>query len=510
MLNESRTTNSIRNVKIAIIFYFFNLIMQFFSRKFFLDYLGSEVLGLNTTAQNLLGFLNLAELGIGNAVAYNLYKPLYNKDYDAINAIVSIQGWLYRRIAYIVLIGACILMFFFPILFSKAKVPLWYAYGAFIVLLIGSLLSYFFNYKQIVLSADQKQYKITVSVEGVKLIKVFFQILVIRFFTNQYLWWLLLEVLMAITTSLILNITIKHEYPWLKPRIIDGGKIRYIYPNVIVRTKQIFFHKIGSFALSQTSSIIIYAYASLTLVAIYGNYMLIISGVTLLANSLLNGISAGVGNLVVEGNKQRIKSIFWEITVLRMWLASIICFGLYMLADPFITLWIGEGYIMPRSAFIILIITCFINLTRTNDTFLSAYGLFQDILSPIIEVILNVGLSILLGYYYGITGILAGVLISLLLVICTWKPYFLYKYGFKESVLEYILLYFKYIIGLFLSCVISYFIIKTFIPSGKDNLLHLFFYALQIISLYSIISYGVLLCIGRIAKHLIRRIVRIL
>lgn len=510
MLNESRTANSIRNVKIAIIFYFFSLILQFFSRKFFLDYLGSEVLGLNTTAQNLLGFLNLAELGIGNAVAYNLYKPLYNKDYNAINAIVSIQGWLYRRIAYIVLIGACILMFFFPIVFSKAKVPMWYAYGAFIVLLIGSLLGYFFNYKQIVLSADQKQYKITLSVEGVKLIKVFCQILAIRFLNNQYLWWLGIEVLMALITTCVLNLTIKQEYPWLKPRIVDGGKIKYLYPEVIVKTKQIFFHKIGSFALSQTSSLIIYAYTSLTLVAIYGNYMLIISGVTLLSNSLLNGISAGVGNLVAEGNRQHIKSIFWEITVLRMWIASIICFGIYMLGDSFITLWVGENYIMSHSAFMILIMICFINLTRTNDTFLSAYGLFQDIWSPIIEVILNLGLSILLGYYYSITGILAGVLISLLLVICTWKPYFLYKYGFKESILEYIILYFKYIIGLLASIVISYFIIKTFIPISEDNFLHLFFYALQIIVLYSIISFGILLCIGKSAKLLVRRITKIL
>ena len=140
MSNESRTAKTIRNVKVALLFYFLNLILQFFSRKVFLDCLGSEVLGLNTTAQNLLGFLNLAELGIGSAVAYNLYKPLFENDRNAINAIVSIQGWLYRRIAYIVIAGACILMCFFPMIFAKAQVPLWYAYGSFIVLLIAALL----------------------------------------------------------------------------------------------------------------------------------------------------------------------------------------------------------------------------------------------------------------------------------------------------------------------------------------------------------------------------------
>ena len=103
MQANSRTANSIRNAKVALIFYCVNLILQFFSRKVFLDYLGAEVLGLNTTAQNLLGFLNLAELGIGAAVSYNLYSPLFNEDKQAINDIVSIQGWLYRRIAFIVI-----------------------------------------------------------------------------------------------------------------------------------------------------------------------------------------------------------------------------------------------------------------------------------------------------------------------------------------------------------------------------------------------------------------------
>ena len=141
----------------ALVFYFINLILQFFSRKIFLDYLGAEVLGLNTTATNLLQFLNLAELGVGAAIACTLYKPLAEKDTDTINEIVSLQGWLYRRIAWIVIAGSVVLMAFFPWIFAKMPLPLWYAYASFGVLLVSGLLSYFVNYKQIVLSADQKE-----------------------------------------------------------------------------------------------------------------------------------------------------------------------------------------------------------------------------------------------------------------------------------------------------------------------------------------------------------------
>lgn len=66
-----------------------------------------------------------------------------------------------------------------------------------------------------------------------------------------------------------------------------------------------FFHKIGGFALQQCSPIIIYAYASLTLVALYGNYYMIILGIISLMAAAFNSMGAGVGNLVAEGDKEK-------------------------------------------------------------------------------------------------------------------------------------------------------------------------------------------------------------
>lgn len=485
---ESRTAKSIKNAKVALFFYFINLILQFFSRKIFLDYLGAEILGLNTTAQNLLTFLNLAELGIGGAVSFTLYKPLYEKNFQTINEIVSVQGWLYRKVAYVVTAAACLLMCFFPLIFEKAQVPLWYAYGSFIVLLVSALFSYFINYRQIIFTADQKEYKITTNIQGFKVLKVVLQIIAIRYLSSGYVWWLILELLMSSVTAIVLDYVLKKEYPWLTTLPSEGKVLKRKYPEIIIKIKQVFFHRIGGFVLPQVTPLIIYAYASLTLVAIYGNYMLIITGGTLLMNALLNSIAAGVGNLVAEGNKQKIKSVFWELTSFRIWLASIICFGIYKLTHSFIVLWIGEEYILNHSTFIVLIVITFINLTRTNDVFLAAYGLFQDIWSPILETCLNIGLSILLGYYYGLTGILLGVVISLLLIVYCWKPYFLYKYGFKESIKEYILYYAKYIVMLtFLFWGVSifedkllFFSVSSYWEWGK--------YAAKTISLYAIAS----------------------
>ena len=135
MTNYSRTFKSLKNAKISLLFYLLNLILQFFSRKIFLDYLGTEVLGLNTTAMNLLQFLNLAELGISSAISYSLYKPLADGNKKAINEIVSVQGFLYRRIALIIIAAAILLMCFFPLFFRKIELPLWYAYATSLIII---------------------------------------------------------------------------------------------------------------------------------------------------------------------------------------------------------------------------------------------------------------------------------------------------------------------------------------------------------------------------------------
>ena len=505
MTRTSRTVKSLKNAEVAIAFYCVNLILQFLFRKVFLEYLGSEVLGLNTTAQNLLSFLNLAELGIGTAVAYSLYKPLYDEDKETVNGIVSLQGWLYRRIAFIIVAGAAVIMLFFPLIFNKAEVPLWYAYGSFGVLLFSSLLGYFVNYRQIVLSADQKQYKVTIAIQGVKVLKVLVQILAIRFLPQGYVIWMVLEVVFAVITSIVLDKTIINEYPWLKPKISEGKQLSKRYPHIISKTKQLFFHQIGGFVLTQTSSLVIYAYTSLTSVASYGNYMLIVNGVTTLVNSLLNGISAGVGNLVAEGNKKKIKNFFWELTSLRMWMAATICFGIYMLSHHFIRLWIGSEYLMPQQAFIVLVLITFVQLTRTNITFLSAYGLFQDVWAPVVEACLNLGLSILLGYFYGLTGILIGVLISLLIIICTWKPYFLYSRGFKESCLEYFVGVGKYILMLGSVFGGSRCLLTNIIQINVDNWFDWLFLALVSILVYGSISLLILYSFDKASRSFVLR-----
>lgn len=504
----SRTKNSIRNSQVALIFYFIEIIIGFWSRKVFIDYLGTEILGLNTTAMNLLNFLNIAELGIVSAVTFTLYKPISQNDQKSINEIISVQGWLYRRIGFIVGGGALALMLFFPIIFSKAEVPMWYVYASFLAFLYSSLLTYFFNYKQIILSASQQEYKITLSYKSLHIIRSLAQIYAISHFSNPYEWWLILQFALSTVATINLNRTIRKSFPNLQVSIKAGKELKKKYEIIITKVKQLFFHKIAGFVLSQTSSLIIYAFTSLTMVAIYGNYMLIINSVNTMFNTAFNGMNASVGHLVAENNKKKILSVLGELFTMRFLCATISVFCIYILITPFISLWIGKEYLMDNSILIVILIYMFIMLMRgVIDSFISAHGLFKDIYAPIIEAAINLSMSILLGHYFGIIGVISGVIISLLCVVVIWKPFFLFKHGIKEGGWQYVRMYATHIAIFVVSSIASVHILSLmFQPNSINTFADLALYAIATLFVISIIEIALLYIFTSSMRNIARRL----
>lgn len=464
--------------------YFLQLLLQFYSRKIFLDYLGTEILGLNTTASNLLQFLNLAELGVGSAIAFTLYKPIFDKDENSLNEILTLQGWYYKKVAYFLIIGSGILMFFFPMIFKKITLPLTYAYASFSVLLFSSLLGYFTNYRQVLLSADQKDYKIQYSYRLINLIKIVIQIIAVANLSHPYFWWLLLEVIFSIVSAFSLNIVLHKTYPFLRKSPLPSKILRQKYPDLLTKVKQLFLHKIGTFALSQTSPLIIYAFTTLTTVALYGNYLIITNGCALLISSLFNSVGGGVGNLIASGDKNRIWSVFKELFGLRYVLIISLCFVVYEITPLFINFWVGEQYLLSQMTLLIMLGNFYIMCSRlTVDNFINGFGLFGDIWSPVCEAILNIGCSLLLGSYFGLNGVISGVFISLFFTMIVWKPYYLFTRKMKGFYKMYLTLYVKNIVV----SALSLFLIKLFLTYIYIPIIH---------NLFETIIYAILLMIS--------------
>ena len=463
---ESRVKKSLLNARVNLIFYFLTLILSFFSRKIFLDTLGADFVGLTGTLQNLLGFLNLAELGIGSAIGYVLYKPLFEHDEEKINEIISVFGYLYRWIGFIILGAGLILACFLPLIFPNTQFEMGIIFFAYFAFLASSLIGYFANYKQTLLGADQKNYVVTAYFQTANIVKVLIQ-MASAYYTGSYYLWVVIELTFGIIYSIILNWKINQVYPWLRSEVRLGKQLFKKYPEVMKYTKQLYVHRISTFVQFQTTPFLVYAFVSLQTVAYYGNYTIVTDKVSQLLNNLLSSTGAGVGNLIAEGNKEKIEHVFWELISIRFFITGILLFSLYNLLPPFITLWLGPQYLLANSVLILMLFSFFIGMTRgATDQFLYGYGLFYDTWAPVAESVIFIVVAIIGGHIWGLSGVLLGGIVSSALIIGIWKPYFLFSKGFELSVWHYWRRILYYIILTIFSFFVVDFIVSLFIDSS--------------------------------------------
>lgn len=432
-----RVHKSILNAEVNLLFYFLSLFLAFFSRKIFLDNLGAEFIGLTGTLHNILGYLNLSELGISACIGYFLFKPIQSNNRQEIQDILSLLGYLYNWIGGIIFTGALIISMFFPLIFSNTELNLGIIYFAFYSFLGSSLIGYFINYRQILLSADQKNYLVAIYYQSARLVKQGLQIYLAYHYKNLYVW-VAVEFLFGILGCIILNWKINKEYPWLKVKKSKGKLLLKQYPEIITKTKQVFIHKIKDFVLVKSDELFIFLFVSLKMVAYYGNYMIIVSKFISLFSSIMMGMGASVGNLVAEGNRDKMLKVFWEITTIHHTNAAILSFSLYAFLESFVAHWLGTNYIMDHRILVLLVIFIYIANSRGGvDVFNYAHGLYADVWSAWAELIINVSITIICGLKWGIIGILIGKIASLIPIVVIWKPYYLFTSGFKMRVSDY-------------------------------------------------------------------------
>lgn len=505
-MSESRVHKTLLNAKVNLVFYFLSLFFAFFSRKIFLDCLGAEFIGLTGTLGNILGYLNLAELGVGAAISFHLFKPIQQNNRQQICDILSVFGYLYKRIGQTILLGGIIISLFFPLIFNKEDLSMGIVYFAFYSFLGGSLIGYFINYRQILLVADQKNYLVSIYFQSAGLVKTAMQILLAYHYKNLYVW-VFVEFLFGIIGCVILNWKINKEYPWLKTSKANGKVLLKQYPDILKSTKQVFIHKIKDFLLGKSDELFIYAFVSLRMVAYYGNYMMIVAKLSVFFSSVLDSVHASVGNLIAEGNQKNTLKVFWEIMFIRHFVAGcMVCF-LYFLLEPFIANWLGKEYLMNHSIIILILIYQYMSASRgAVDMFNHAYGLYADIWAAWTELIINVGITIVCGLRYGIAGILLGKVVSVAIIVVFWKPYYLFRSGFHIPYLSFWLGAIRFYAVFAVSFAITYFVKSNMAINPYENYLSLIKYGAIIVPTYLVINLlllylftpGTRTCISRI------------
>lgn len=434
---SGRVHKSIMNIKVGMFFYILSLFLAFFSRKVFLDCLGAEFIGLTGMLMNIMSFLSVAELGIGTSIVYFLYKPLQEDNRHKINEVMSMLAYLYRCIGGIIAVGGVVVSLFFPWWFGNITAGLFIVYFAFYSFLAASVSGYIFNYKQLLVGANQKQYLVNAYFQTIGIVQSIVQMLLAYYYRNLYLW-VAVGLIFTIIGIIIFNIRIRQLYPWLNINIEEGHKNLKKYPEVLRKTRQIFVQKMKDFILYRSDEILVGIFVSVVQVAFYGNYTIITNKLNFLVNILSDGMNAGVGNLVAEGNEKNTMKVFWELTATRFLIVGVVVYGLLLFLQPFIVCWFGAEYRLSDLIVYLLVFNIFIFLSRgVVEMYISAHGLFSDVWAAWTELALNIAITLCLAPLYGIVGILLGKILSVFFIAMFWKPYFLFSRGMNKQVSEY-------------------------------------------------------------------------
>jgi len=433
---SGRVAKSLTNMKVGLVFYLLSFLLAFFSRKIFLDCLGAEFIGLTGTLSEILGFLNIAELGLSGSIVYFLYKPLQEDNREEVCRITSMLAFLYRVIGIVIFTGGIVVSLFFPLIFKNEAIGLPLIYFTFYAFLASSVIGYIFNYRMLILSANQQQYLVDVYLQSMSILQGITQILLAWYFRNLYLW-VSVQLLFSILGCILLNYRINHTYRWLKTDLHEGRLLLKDYPEILHKTKQLFVQCIKEFVINRCDQIMIFAFVSLKMVAFYGNYMMVINKLVYLINIMFNGVKAGIGNLIAEGNDENTMKVFWELTSLRIFATGVMIFPVTLFIQPFIECWLGAEYHLSDLIVYLLMFYFFLALMNNIvSMYIFSSGLFHDVWASVVELVLTLGGMLVLGKFWGIAGLISAKIISYLFVV-TWKPYLLFHDGLHRSVWEF-------------------------------------------------------------------------
>ena len=442
---KSRTKNVSRNMLVALICQFASLILNFVSRTVFVKTLGIDYLGVNGLFTNVLTVLSFAELGIGNAMIFSMYKPLAQEDTQKLASLMHLYKKAYQIIGTIVaLVGLGVLPFLNVVIKDGSNVNESIEI-LYLLFLANSVVSYFFVYKKSIIIADQKNYIVLLLTEGIHIIQIIIQI-VFLLITRNYIVFLLIQIGCTFLGNIIASIVANKLYPFLKgkPKELDKVERKHIFKNV----RALAVYKFGSVVLNGTDNILVSSLVGVTSVGLVSNYVLLNTACNSILGKVTEGFTASVGNLNAVADSQKQYDIFKKIFFITAWLYGFVTVALIVLGHKFVSLWIGPEYLVDSLTAIAIVLGFYVQGVHfAAYTYRTTLGLFtQAQITPLLAAIFNIVLSIILCNKIGLAGIFIATPISRLITTGTIDPILIYKKVFRKNPLKYYSIYAGYMI----------------------------------------------------------------
>lgn len=486
VMNKSRLQYAVLNMGVSGMTTVLKMVLSFASRTIFIYILGSKFLGLNGLLTSILTTLSLAELGIGNAIIYSLYRPVADNNWPVVRSIMHLYRKIYRILAVIVFIIGLFLLPFLPHIVGKNIISNFELY--YMILLINSSVSYLLTYNRSLIIANQRNYVVSVVDFSAYVFTVILQIFILFFF-KSYTFYLIAQVVFTILGNVALTIYVHKEYGKYFVGIdfvnIPKGIIKKLKKNVIGT----FANKVGDVIVNGTDSILIAMFISLSTVGLYSNYQLIILAVQSVLLSVSSAMTSSIGNFAAGDHSARGLELFYKHQFMNYSLTFFSSAFLIALLPLFISFWLGSDYLLSIDATVIMIVNFVVNRQRNSgNVFIEAYGLaYEQRLKPLLEAVVNLSLSVLflVVFHLGILGILLATTVTSTFIATTYEAWVIFKYGFKQSVWKFYSRYLKLLSELGVNLLVVYYVsqfVANHFYSNKLLLLVVIFLLTVIIS----------------------------
>ncbi len=427
-----RTRNATRNIIFSGLSQVIGILMPFAMRSIMIHFLGVEYLGLNGLFRSILSILNLAELGVGSAMVFSMYKPIAEDDTETICALMKLYRTIYRIIGLFILTVGLI---FTPFLSHLIKDDIPSDVNLFVLYFMNlgsTVLTYWlFAYKNSLLVAHQRTdigSKISLAVNFVGYVIKIISLVVFR---NYYIY-LAVQIITQVTSNVLIAYRVNKLFPMYHP---NGNLPREKILGIAIRVRDLFTSKFSYVISDSADTLVISKFLGLTVLAIYQNYYFIISSLKSMIEVIVGACIAGIGNsLVTESSEKNYKDL-QKMTVLLGWVMAVASAMLLCMYQPFMNLWMGEEHMLSLNYVICFVIYFYsIGMNKLINMFKDAAGIWTlDKWRPLTAALVNLGLNLATVKWLGLYGVLLSTVVSIVVVQIPWLFHNLFKTIFPHE-----------------------------------------------------------------------------
>jgi O-antigen/teichoic acid export membrane protein len=425
-------------------FYLMSIFTNFAFRTVFIYFFSKEYLGIQGVFTNILSLLSLAEMGIGSAMTFSMYKPIAQNDENKICALLQLYKKVYIIIALAIAIIGCLLTphldFFVQ---TRPNIPESIEF-IFLLYVANTVLSYLIIHKQSILQADQNAFVVTVWTNVFMVFRYILQIIWICIF-KTFIPTLVIQIILTICGNLWISYIAEKRYPYIK--INSKQKISKVeMRELVIKIRAMLLYRIGAYVVNSTDNLLISKFIGVISVGIFSNYIMLLGLAKSVTIYISTALTPSIGNQAETQSLDKISHVFGTLYFFFFWMSAstTICFA--VLLNPFVKLWIGDGFLLSNATVFFLVVNYYIlMMRRIMVSYRNALGLYEVARwKPVVEAAINIIASLVLLKYLGVLGVVIGTTISEVTTSLWIEPYVMYKYYFKTGQKNYWKRYVQY------------------------------------------------------------------